>query len=123
MATIIALLTGLTSGFAVYLVQERTEAQRAREANERDDRRIVADRRLENLRFVRERSSNDPKLPRPFIGLDLQGQALAALSLANAQFKGANVHGAPTVGAASGTRDARPVHLRTGSPGTAASRL
>jgi uncharacterized protein YjbI with pentapeptide repeats len=50
--------------------------------------------RLENLRFVRERSSPDKDQPRPFRGLDLEGQNLSGLRLEKAQLVGANLHGA-----------------------------
>lgn len=48
-----------------------------------DDQRSSREERLENLRFVRERSSKDAR-DRPFRGLDLKGQNLSGLALAGA---------------------------------------
>jgi uncharacterized protein YjbI with pentapeptide repeats len=66
---------GIVAGLAVFLVTWHFESQRA------DN-----DQRLENLRFVRERSSDDPSQPRPFRGLDLANQNLSGLRLPQAQF-------------------------------------
>lgn len=59
-----------------------------------DDGREVRAIRIENLRFVRERSTGDPDQPRPFAGLDLQDQNLSRLNLAHAMFSYANLSGA-----------------------------
>jgi uncharacterized protein YjbI with pentapeptide repeats len=64
------------------------------------DRAIAADQnrqaqRLENLRFVRDRSSRgDQDQPRPFAGLDLAGMNLAGLYLRGADFSAADLEGA-----------------------------
>ncbi len=63
------------------------------------DRAIAADQnrqaqRLENLRFVRDRSSGDQDQPRPFAGLDLAGMNLAGLYLRGADFSAADLEGA-----------------------------
>ena len=64
------------------------------------DRAIAADQnrqaqRLENLRFVRDRSSlGDQDQPRPFAGLDLAGTNLAGLYLRGADFSAADLEGA-----------------------------
>ena len=51
--------------------------------------------RLENLRFVRDRSSPDVQnQPRPFAGLDLAGMNLAGLYLIGADFSAADLEGA-----------------------------
>jgi uncharacterized protein YjbI with pentapeptide repeats len=50
--------------------------------------------RLENLRFVRQLSSESNVLARPFSGFDLQGQDLGGLDLRGAQFDGANLQDA-----------------------------
>jgi hypothetical protein len=49
--------------------------------------------RLENLRFVRDRSSSTQQ-DRPFSGIDLTETNLSGLSLARADFKGARLDGA-----------------------------
>lgn len=70
-----------------------------------DDRRAETDRaiasqqnakaeRLENLRFVRERSNPDPATARPFNNLDLVGQNLAGLTMTNADLQMALLRGA-----------------------------
>jgi uncharacterized protein YjbI with pentapeptide repeats len=64
------------------------------------DRAIAADQnrqaqRLENLRFVRDRSSRgDQDQPRPFAGLDLADMNLAGLYLRGADFSAADLEGA-----------------------------
>ena len=62
------------------------------------DRQITAaattqGERAENLRFLRDRSSADVAVARPFNGFDLTGQNLAGLSLWNADFQRANLAG------------------------------
>lgn len=52
-----------------------------------DNNREAVSTRLENLRFVRERSSANVDLARPFSSLDLQEQQLAGLSLPRADFE------------------------------------
>lgn len=65
-----------------------------------DDARADRELRAANLTFVRERSSTDPLLPRPFTGLDLRDQNLSGLDLRNADFSTANLSGARLIGAA-----------------------
>lgn len=49
-----------------------------------DDRRAEQAERLENLRFIRERSDEKLETPRPFNGMDLTGQNMAGLFLYDA---------------------------------------
>jgi hypothetical protein len=81
--TVVALVTGA-------LVAWGTIKGQALLDDAREDRAL----RLENLRFVREHSTADPNQPRPFGGLDLQGQHLRGLQLAHANFDDANLEGA-----------------------------
>lgn len=71
---------GIVAGLAVFVVTWHFESQRANN-----------DQRLENLRFVRERSSEDLDQPRPFRGLDLANQNLSGLRLPHAELSGANL--------------------------------
>jgi uncharacterized protein YjbI with pentapeptide repeats len=71
---------GIVVALAVFVVTWHFETQRA------DN-----DQRLENLRFVREHSSDDLNQPRPFRGLDLAHQNLSGLRLPQAQLVGANL--------------------------------
>lgn len=77
------LILALMVGLMVLGVQLVVENQRTMSAN-----------RVENLRFVRERSSSDPKEPRPFGGLDLTGQVMNSLELTGANFLGATLRDA-----------------------------
>jgi pentapeptide repeat protein len=81
--TVVALVTGA-------LVAVGTIKGQALLDDAREDRAL----RLENLRFVREHSTVDPNQARPFGGLDLRGQHLRGLQLANANFDDANLEGA-----------------------------
>ena len=58
-----------------------------------DDQRSQQEERLENLRYVRERSS-EVKTSRPFRGMDLEGQNLAGLELNGADLAEAKMKGA-----------------------------
>ncbi|WP_372699731.1 pentapeptide repeat-containing protein [Arthrobacter sp. JSM 101049] len=58
-----------------------------------DDRRSDQDDRRENVRFVRDRSS-EQVLDRPFRSIDLKGQLMPGLKLNKADFQGANLSGA-----------------------------
>ncbi|MGY5036023.1 pentapeptide repeat-containing protein [Streptomyces sp. 900116325] len=82
-AGIVALITGgMIAGTQVY-IQSRLDTEAADRAE-----------RLENLRFVRERSTADPYQPRPFRGIDLTDQTVSGLYLPNADFHGAILVGA-----------------------------
>lgn len=59
-----------------------------------DSNREAVSTRLENLRFVRERSSANVDMARPFSSLDLQEQQMAGLSLPRAEFEWALLRGA-----------------------------
>lgn len=61
--------------------------------NALDDRRSTHETRLENLRFVREKSSPDLGASRPFQEMDLEGQNLSGLSLSKADMQGAIIKG------------------------------
>ncbi|MGL5827353.1 MAG: pentapeptide repeat-containing protein [Nocardioides sp.] len=63
-----------------------------------DERRERSTRRLENVRFVRERAS-PVTTDRPFAGMDLAHQNLRGLFLSGADFRGANLSGADLSGA------------------------
>jgi len=56
-----------------------------------DNQRTAVQERVENLRFVRDRSSEDENQPRPFRSLDLAEQSLAGLRLSGAELVGANL--------------------------------
>lgn len=58
-----------------------------------DDQRSERERRVENLRFVRERSSEE-RVQRPFRGLDLKEQSLSGLLLVGANLETAILEGA-----------------------------
>lgn len=77
------IVIGLIVGVITFLFTACFELQRANN-----------DQRIENLRFVRERSSDDPNLPRPFRGLDLERQNLSGLRLPGAQLVNANLNDA-----------------------------
>ncbi|MEV8236968.1 pentapeptide repeat-containing protein [Rhodococcus sp. NPDC077669] len=64
-----------------------------------DDARADRLLRAANLTFVRDKSSPDPDLPRPFNGIDLAGQNLRGLELANADLSRANLNDADLAGA------------------------
>jgi uncharacterized protein YjbI with pentapeptide repeats len=63
-----------------------------------DNEATLRAERLENLRFVRERSSLDESVSRPFAGLDLSGMPLGGLKLRGADFSTANLSGADLQG-------------------------
>lgn len=63
-----------------------------------DEQAALRTERLENLRFVRERSSGETTVSRPFSGLDLIGMPLGGLKLAGADFSSANLSGADLQG-------------------------
>lgn len=65
-------------------VRADRDHQISSQANEREEK-------LENLRFVRARSTSDPNLERPFYGLDLAGLSLAGLDLPGANLGEANL--------------------------------
>lgn len=73
---VFAAVVALLAGTALYLVQDRAENHRQEKANAIEDRRQLQDQRLENLRFVRERSSPNAEETRPFGALDLRDQSL-----------------------------------------------
>lgn len=83
-------IVGLVSAAVVYATtavdDRRAETDRtiAAEQNKRAER-------LENLRFVRERSNPDPNTLRPFAGLDLEGAILTGLELPGADLAHANL--------------------------------
>jgi Pentapeptide repeats (8 copies) len=77
-----ALLVGGIVAVVSILWQERISDDQAKQAT-----------RLENLRFVRQLSS-ESKGSRPFAGLDLQGQNLSGLDLKGADFRGADLQDA-----------------------------
>lgn len=79
----VALIVSVITAFATVVTQQRI-----------DDARTVRELQAANLAFVRERSSADPGLPRPFAGLDLRDQHLAGLKLRNADLSSANLSGA-----------------------------
>lgn len=79
----------LVAGIVGAIIATGTVIAQQRIDNERADREL----RAANLAFVRERSSTDPLLPRPFAGLDLRGQNLAGLNLQNADFSSADLSG------------------------------
>lgn len=90
---VVALLSGLVVAVLTVVWQSHIDNQRSeRESGWEATRAMEADRR-ENLRFVRERSSNRPT-ERPFAGIDLQGQTLSGLSLSRANFASADLRGA-----------------------------
>ena len=64
-----------------YQLQQRVD--------ESDTNRAQVAERLENLRFVRARSSGSEE--RPFTGMDLQGQSLSGLEISGADFIHANL--------------------------------
>jgi len=80
-----ALLVGVIVASVSILWQKRISDASATEAT-----------RLENLRFVRQLSS-ESKGSRPFGGLDLQGQNLSGLDLKGADFSGADLQHAALV--------------------------
>ena len=59
--------------------------------NNADQRRADRDERLENLRFVRTASGDDPSVVRAFASIDLEGQTITGLNLSGADFTGANL--------------------------------
>lgn len=86
------IIVGLVSGAVVaagsLLSQSRIDDQRLeREAFTAKQMADEADRR-ENLRFVRDRASDDSSV-KPFMDLDLSGQSLRGLMLDKANFNGA----------------------------------
>lgn len=73
--------------------QDVSDAAVRRQSERLEDERAATAQRLENLRFVRERSSSK-KVERPFRGLDLAGQEFVGLRLRNADFGAAKLSGA-----------------------------
>ncbi|TFD11712.1 pentapeptide repeat-containing protein [Cryobacterium sp. TMT4-10] len=94
---VVALVVGIAAGVISGLLT--TEAQRDIDDQRSDRERAAAETlagqsyRLENLRFVRDRSSDDAR-GRPYNGLDLQGMELSGLSLTGADFRNANLNAA-----------------------------
>lgn len=80
---IIGIMVGLATGIVLLLVGGVADL-------------TLADhqQRIENLRFVRERSSSDVDTSRPFRGLDLQEQNLSGLNLPKAEMAGAQLDNA-----------------------------
>lgn len=70
---------------------DERRAEREMDANLAQQERSV---RIENLRFVRERSGPDARQLRPFRGFDLVGQNLSGLSLPGADFEDADLRDA-----------------------------
>ncbi|GAA1718210.1 pentapeptide repeat-containing protein [Dietzia cercidiphylli] len=87
-AGIVGIIVGGTTSYWTVVAQQRI-----------DDARADRELRAANLTFVRERSSTDPLLPRPFTWLDLRDQYLGGLDLRNADFYGADLSGASLNGA------------------------
>jgi uncharacterized protein YjbI with pentapeptide repeats len=84
----------LAVGLAVAAVQIYFDGRSARRSDQLAAQLNAAAQRLENLRFVRDRSSPDPNTARPFAALDLAGQPLQGLDLVKADFTQADLHGA-----------------------------
>jgi uncharacterized protein YjbI with pentapeptide repeats len=86
----VGLIAGMVIAIATVWSQAYIDDSREVATNEREvARENEADRR-ENLRFVRERSS-DTATERPFKSLDLEGQNLSGLRLSGAAFDNANL--------------------------------
>jgi hypothetical protein len=84
-----ALVACMILALQLYFENRATERQ-----VERDAAQALRDERLENLRFVRDRSARGTDVDRPFARLDLTDQDLSGLQLANADFTGAILDGA-----------------------------
>lgn len=80
---LIAFITGGIVAWGTIVAQQEIDDTRA-------DRLL----RAANLTFIRDKSSPDPDLPRPFNGIDLAEQNLRGLELANAHFDEAKLNGA-----------------------------
>lgn len=93
-----AALVAVLAGGALFMVQTRADDQRQEQAIEFENQLQQQAERLENLRFIRERSSTDASQPRPFGRLDLRGQSLSGLQLAGAHFEDSDLEGASLFG-------------------------
>ena len=96
---VIAALVGLVVAVIGVWAQRGLDDERSARESQSEDRRAEQAIRVENLRFVRDRSSSDPDTPRPFRGLDLRGQELGGLELRGADFSDADLTGASLAGA------------------------
>lgn len=86
------LVVGLLVSLGSFAVQWHFQQQDSERAAREEERRIVQSERLENLRFVRERSIIGTQgEPLPFAGLDLHGQPLQGLYMDKAFFAGADL--------------------------------
>lgn len=79
MAGLVAIIVSV----GTLLIQQRVD-------DGRSQRELIA----ANLAYVREKSSFDRDLPRPFNGINLRGQNLSGLHLQGGQFQGADLSGA-----------------------------
>lgn len=94
---LVAFLVGVTITGGSVAWQSRLDDNRAAR-----DRAIAAQQarhaeQIENLRYVRDHSSDDPLQARLFAGFDLAGQNLSGLQLRGANFRGANLEGASLI--------------------------
>ena len=89
-----AFVVGSIVAAASILWQERISDRQAKQAQSISADQARQATRLENLRFVRQLSSESGVVARPFSGFDLQGQSLAGLDLRGAQFDKANLQDA-----------------------------
>lgn len=90
---IIALVVGIVIMAGQWRIDDARSDREGRIAREQDE---LAERR-ENLRFVRDRSTQDD-VSRPYGGMDLRGQNLSGLNLSGANLEGAKLDGASLIG-------------------------
>jgi type II secretory pathway pseudopilin PulG len=86
-AVIVGVVVSVASIFGQYWVDNRRYAREDQLA----ERQARHDEQMQNLQFVRSGSSADPDQDRPYATFDLQGQNLAELQLAGADFAYANL--------------------------------
>ncbi|WP_329405494.1 pentapeptide repeat-containing protein [Nocardia vinacea] len=91
---IIALVIGLLITVSGIAVQRHFDQQREGRERAFATQQHLQSLRLANLTFVRDSSSNEPQVRRPFNRMDLQGQNLNGLQLDGADLMEANLIGA-----------------------------
>lgn len=96
---VIALVIGLLITVSGIAVQRHFDQQREGRERALATQQHLQSLRLANLNFVRERSSDEPRVYRPFNGMDLQGQNLSGLHLVGADMREANLADANLRGA------------------------
>lgn len=88
---VVAIVVGMVVSVGAILGQFWIDNRREERYQAMELRQSRQAEQLQNLQFVRSGSSRDPDQDRPYAALDLEGQELGELQLANADFAYANL--------------------------------